>query len=140
VLRCPKCRLLSPDGSLLCECGYDFRSDSGGGRSTPSAISPILLAALISAIPLEFVAWSGFAQILRSPSPFPSWVMTPWFLFALLVHFPGIHFPMGLLDRNATAQAAVMIVVGYVDCAILAFLVVAVVRAAFSQIKKMRNA
>jgi hypothetical protein len=66
--------------------------------------------------------------------------MTPWFLFALLIHFPVIHSPIGLLDRNPTAQAAVMIGVGYVDSAILAFLIVAIIRGAFSRIKKMRNA
>jgi hypothetical protein len=124
--------LLSPDGSVLCECGYDFRFESGGGRIASAPIPPIVRTALIAAIPVEFVAWSGFVHILQSPYLFPSWVVTPWVLFGLLIHLPIVG-----LDRHEPAQAMVMIAVGYVDSAVLAFLVVLVIRAFANP--KMRN-
>jgi hypothetical protein len=123
--------LVSPDGSLLCECGYDFRSESGGGRI---ASASILRAALIAAIPMEFVAWTGFVHLQALGR---SGGTTPWIVFGLLIHFPVDIGP--LLDWHEPTQAMVMIVVGYINSAILAFLAVAAVRATSWLIKKMRN-
>ena len=31
-MKCPVCGLLSPTGGTLCDCGYDFKRQTGGRR------------------------------------------------------------------------------------------------------------
>lgn len=139
MLHCPKCRLVSPEGSLNCECGYDFRTHSGGGRK-PAAVLvlskwSILVIALLVAFSVEIVAFKGLALALiwgRPSDPTPTRLTEIWGVLSFFIHFPALF--VALSNRSWP----VIFIVGYIELAILVFFAVSVIRAGFASATKTR--
>ena len=63
---CPKCELVSPDDTIRCDCGYDFRGGSLDSRSRIKKLSREIVKGVL-----------GIAAVV--------WILTPIRGFGLVV-------------------------------------------------------